>query len=135
MIKTSNKVTVPSQDNRNIVERFVFAKITKTEILNDSYVIIISEFVEEEHELEDGETYKTKRELCKVRRPKTKEEIRGLIALFQNEEKLTALGLQAYAGVYDTLDQVSQNDFLLSAGHLLENNQKQIRKTSWEMVD
>lgn len=135
MIKTSNKVTVPSEDNRNTVERVVFAKITKTEILKDIYVINISEFVEEEHALEDGETYTTTRELCKVRRPKTKEEIRGLIALFQNEEQLTALGLQSYAGVYDSLDQVAQNDFLLNAGHLLENNQDHIRETTWEKVD
>ena len=134
MIKTTNKVTVPDRHNRSNVERFVFAKITKTEIINDNYVINISEFVEEQHELEDGETYTTTRELCKVRRRKTKEEIRGLIALFQNEEQLTALGLQSYAGVYDTLDQVAQNSFLLNAGHLLENNQKQIRETTWVPV-
>lgn len=134
MIQTTNPVPVPTKDNRGIEQKIVYAVIETVKIIKGKYLLEIKEFVIDEIE-EAGDPdpiiYEVNRTLATVKRTRTKDELRQLIALLKDEATLTALGLQEHIGVYESKDQLDQNDYVAEVGHLITNNQDQIRGVQW----
>ena len=80
-------------------------------------------------------TIQQKRSVLRLPRVRTDEQIRSLIAILKDDNALLSYGLSDIQGVYDTLDQVDKNMFVLKYAHLIENNADTIRGTTWELTE
>lgn len=140
MIKTTQPVSVETKDKRDVEEKIVYAEITNTSLKpQGGYVISINEYVLDSVETVDEENnlliVEQKRSLLRLNRVRTDEQIRSLIAILKDDNALLSYGLSDIQGVYDTLDQVDKNMFVLKYAHLIENNVDTIRGATWELTE
>ena len=140
MIKTTQPVSVETKDKRDVEEKTVYAEITNTSLKpKGGYLISINEFVYDEVVTWDEDnqpiTIQQKRSVLRLPRVRTDEQIRSLIAILKDDNALLSYGLSDIQGVYDTLDQVDKNMFVLKYAHLIENNADTIRGTTWELTE
>lgn len=144
MIKTATEVSIPKKVAREGNElKVVHSEVIDIVIKKNGYSIPVIEWVFDEVEIidENGET-QTSQQKRVLHNGKTNpsfrtfEQIGQLEGLLKSEPTLNAIGMGALAGVYESLTNINEQlMFIMKIGHLLSNNQDQIREVSWVLSE
>ena len=140
MIKTATEVVIPKLIGREGNEsKVVHSEVIDIVIKKNGYSIPVIEWVFNEVEINDEngdpQTSQQKRILHNGKTNpsfRTFEQIGQLEGMLKSEATLTAIGMGALVGVYENLTNINEQlIFIMKIGHLLSNNQDQVRQVAW----
>ncbi len=143
MIKTTTTDVYPNRKaEEGNVEGVVYSRVERVsnsgaQIIKLKMTQIVIDEIKNNYTNEEGEEVTdirhVERVIAEAHRYRTHEQIAQLVALLRSPETLQAIGLGGLAGVYDSLSFLEQEDFMLKVGHLIGNNEEQLRGKKWTL--